>query len=63
LIHYKEGWQGTTCPVYLYIYPLRSKPSVPGNYFEGFSLAKAVWRRSPLAVVDQVGRWVTRWVG
>jgi hypothetical protein len=63
LIHYKEGWQGTTCPVHLYIYPLRSKPSAPGNYFEGFAMAKAIWRRSPLAVVDRVGGWVTRWVG
>lgn len=63
LIHYKEGWQGTTCPVYLYIYPLRSKPSAPGNYFEGFSMTKAIWRRLPLAVVDRVGGLVTRWVG
>jgi len=63
LIHYKEGWQGTTCPVYLYIHPLRSKPSAPGNYFEGFTMAKSIWRRLPLTVVDRVGRWVTRWVG
>lgn len=63
LIHYKEGWQGTSRPVYLYVYPIRSKPTAPGKYFEGFSLAKAVWRRTPLAVVDWVGSWVTRWVG
>jgi hypothetical protein len=62
LIHYKEGWQGTTCPVYLYIHPLRSKPSAPGNYFEGFSVAKSIWRRLPLPVVDWAGRIVTRWV-
>lgn len=62
LIHYKEGWQGTTCPVYLYIYPLRSMPPAPGNYFESFSLAKAVWRRLPLALVDRLGQIVTRWV-
>ncbi len=62
LIHYKEGWRGSTCPVYLYIYPLRSKPSAPGKYFEGFSMAKAIWRRLPLAVVDRAGSVVTHWV-
>ena len=63
LIHYKEGWQGTTSPVYLYVYPFSSKPSAPGSYFEGFSTVKAIWRKLPLGVVDRVGNLVTRWVG
>src|SRR5262249_912343 len=62
LIHYKEGWQGTSRPVRLYIYSIRSKPSAPGKYFEGFSLAKAVWRRLPLPAVDWMGRIITQWV-
>lgn len=63
LIHYKEGWRGMTRQVYVYVYPIRSKPPAPGSYFEGFSLAKAVWRRMPLPVVDRMGQLVTRWVG
>lgn len=63
LIHYKEGWRGMTHPVHVYVYPIRSKPPAPGGYFEGFSLAKAIWRRMPLRVVDRVGQLVTQWVG
>jgi hypothetical protein len=63
LIKFKEGWNGTTRQVHVYVYPIRSRPPAPGNYFEGFSLAKAVWRRLPLPVVDRVGGWVTGWVG
>lgn len=61
-IRFKEGWNGTTQPVYLYVHPLRSKPPAPGGYFEGFRVAKAVWRKLPLGVADWVGHQVTRWV-
>ena len=63
LISFKEGWNANTRPVYLYIYPIRSKPRVPGDYLDGFTLAKAIWRRLPLPVVDWAGRQVTQWVG
>lgn len=62
LIHNKEGWNGVTRPVYIYVYPLRTQAPVPGSYFEGFTLAKAIWRRLPLPVVDWAGRMVTRWI-
>lgn len=62
LISFKEGWNGKTRPVYLYVYPIRSNPPVPGNYLDGFSAAKAVWRRLPLPLVDWAGRQVTQWV-
>ncbi len=62
LIAFKEGWNGSTRPVHAYVYSIRSRPPVPGKYFEGFGLAKAVWRRLPLPVVDQLGHQVTRWV-
>jgi hypothetical protein len=63
LIHWKEGWGGETKPVHLYALPIRSKVPAPGGYFEGYRLAKAVWRRLPLPVVDAVGHAVTRWIG
>jgi Acetyltransferase (GNAT) domain len=63
LIKWKEGWGGTSRPVYTYILPLRSKPPEAGGYFEGYGLAKAVWRRMPLALVDVIGHQVTRWIG
>jgi hypothetical protein len=62
LIKFKEGWNGVTRKVYLYVHPLKSKPPVPGSYFQGFALAKAIWRNLPLPVVDYIGRHVTRWV-
>jgi len=63
LIHWKEGWGGETRPVHLYTLPIRSAAPAPGGYFEGYRLAKAVWRRLPLPVVDIVGHAVTRWIG
>ena len=63
LIAFKEGWNGTSHPVHVYVYPIRSRPSAPGRYFEGFGLAKTVWRRLPLPIVDRIGHHVTRWVG
>ncbi|HEX9800502.1 MAG TPA: GNAT family N-acetyltransferase [Thermoanaerobaculia bacterium] len=62
LIAFKEGWRATTRPVHLYGYALRGSPPVPGSYFEGYRLAKAVWRRLPLPVVDWLGQRVTRWI-
>lgn len=63
LISWKEGWNGTSNPVHLYVYPIRSEPPAPGNYFEGFQLAKTIWRRLPLPVADWLGQRVTHWVG
>lgn len=63
LIAFKEGWNGSTRPAHMYVYPIRSRPPAPGQYFEGFGLAKTVWRRLPLRVVDRLGHQVTRWVG
>lgn len=63
LIHWKEGWSGETRPVYLYAMPIRSDVPAPGGYFEGYKLAKAVWRHLPLPVVDALGHAVTRWIG
>lgn len=63
LIHWKEGWSGTTRPVYLHVHPIRSRPPVQGDYFEGFGMARAVWKRLPLAVADVIGHQVTRWIG
>lgn len=62
LIRYKEGWNGITTPVYLYVHSFGSRPPAPGAYFEGFQLAKAIWRRLPLPLVDWLGHQVTRWV-
>jgi hypothetical protein len=62
LIHSKEGWNATSRPVHLSVLPLRAQPPAPGGYIEGFALAKAVWRRLQLPLVDWVGHRVTRWV-
>ena len=62
LIKFKEGWGGKTRSVHIYVYPIRSKPPAPGRYFEGFGLAKAIWRHLPMPVVDWLGHQVTRWV-
>jgi hypothetical protein len=62
LIRFKEGWNATSRPVYQYVYPLRARPPSPGDYLGGFSLAKAVWRRLPLPVVEYAGRLVTSWI-
>lgn len=62
LIKYKEGWSGSTRPVFQYVYPITSMPPASGSYFEGFQWAKAAWRRLPLWVVGRMGYHVTRWV-
>jgi hypothetical protein len=63
LLKWKEGWGGTSRPVHVHVLPLRSQAPAAGGYFEGFAVAKAVWKRLPLPVVDLVGHHVTRWVG
>jgi hypothetical protein len=63
LIHWKEGWGGTTSPAHVSVLPLQGQAPVAGGYFEGFRLAKAVWRRLPLPVVGPLGHAVTRWIG
>jgi hypothetical protein len=62
LIDFKEGWTGVTRPVRAYVLPVKSKPPPPGSYFEGYRLAKALWRRLPLPIVDRLGHQITRWV-
>ena len=62
LIDFKEGWRGITQPVRSYVLPIRSRAPQPGSYFEGYQLAKAVWRRLPIPVVDRLGHQITRWI-
>lgn len=63
LLKWKEAWGGESRPVHIHVLPLRSKAPAAGGYFEGFNLAKAIWRKLPLPVVDRVGHHVTRWIG
>jgi hypothetical protein len=63
LASYKDGWRGRTSPVLLSVLPLAGAPPEPGSYFEGFALAKALWRRLPLFLCDAIGHRVTRWIG
>lgn len=63
LIDFKEGWQGVTQPVRAYVLPIKSCAPQPGSYFEGYQLAKAVWRRLPIPIVDRLGHQITRWIG
>jgi dTDP-4-amino-4,6-dideoxygalactose transaminase/GNAT superfamily N-acetyltransferase len=62
LIQNKEGFQAVSHPVWLYVLPLRNQPPAPGSYFEGFSLAKTIWRRMPLPVLERAGRLITHWI-
>jgi hypothetical protein len=62
LLANKEGWRGSTLPVRQYVCPIRKPAPAPGSYFEGYQLAKAVWRKLPLAVADWAGARITRWI-
>jgi hypothetical protein len=63
LLKWKEAWGGESRPVHIHVLPLRSKAPPAGGYFEGFNLAKTIWKKLPLPIVDRVGHQVTRWVG
>jgi len=63
LIEFKEGWHGVTRPVRAYVLSIKSGAPQAGRYFEGYRLAKAVWRKLPIAVVDRLGHQITRWIG
>lgn len=63
LIRFKEGWRGKTQPVMAYVLPLQSDAPRPGGYFEGYRLAKAIWRKLPMPIVDVLSHQVTRWIG
>lgn len=63
LIKWKEGWGGASRPVHVYVLPIAGTPPAAGGYFEGYRLAKAVWKRLPLSVVGPLGHAVTRWIG
>ncbi|HYN08793.1 MAG TPA: GNAT family N-acetyltransferase [Vicinamibacterales bacterium] len=62
LIQSKQGWNGQTEPVWLYVHPIKAMPRAPGDYFDRFHLAKAIWRKLPLPVVERLGTLATRWV-
>jgi predicted N-acyltransferase len=62
LIAFKEGWNGTTRSAFVYAYPFTSAVPHPGMYFDGFGLAKRVWRHLPMPLVDWLGHRVTRWI-
>lgn len=62
LIAFKESWGGITRPVHQYVYAIKGKPPSPGDYFGGYSFAKAVWRRLPLPIVNMLGAQVSRWI-
>lgn len=62
LIHSKQGWSGQTERVWLYVYPIKAMPRAPGDYLDRFQVAKAIWRKLPLPVVERLGTLVTRWV-
>jgi len=63
LIKWKEGWGGTSRTVHIYVKPITARAPAAGGYFEGFQLAKALWKRMPLPLVDRLGHGVTRWIG
>ena len=63
LIKWKEGWGGTSRAVHIYVKPITARAPAAGGYFEGFRLAKTIWKRMPLPVVDRLGQGVTRWIG
>jgi Acetyltransferase (GNAT) domain len=62
LVEFKEGWQGITQPVMAYVLPVKSTAPQAGSYFEGYQLAKAVWRGLPMPIVDRLGHQITRWI-
>jgi hypothetical protein len=62
LIKWKEGWGGTSRPVQTFVLPIRARAPEAGGYFEGYGLAKALWKRLPMPIADVVGHQVTRWI-
>lgn len=63
LIKWKEGWGGSSRAVHIYVKPITAAAPTAGGYFEGFSLAKTLWKKMPLPLVDVLGQNVTRWIG
>lgn len=49
-------------PIRAYVLPIKASAPAPGSFFEGYRLAKAVWRRLPIPIVDRLGHQITRWV-
>jgi GNAT acetyltransferase-like protein len=62
LIAFKEGWNAASRPALVYVFPLKSAAPQPGAYFDGFQIAKRVWRQLPMPLADWLGHQVTRWV-
>ncbi len=62
LLANKEGWRGETLVVRQYVLPIGKPAPAPGSYFEGYRLAKALWRVLPLPVADWAGARITRWI-
>jgi lipid II:glycine glycyltransferase (peptidoglycan interpeptide bridge formation enzyme) len=63
LLKWKEAWGGQSRPVHIHVLPLRARAPAASGYFEGYTLAKTIWKRLPLPIVDHVGHQVTRWIG
>lgn len=62
LLQSKEGWGGEVAPVWLHVHPAGAVKADLAGYLDGFQLAKAVWRRLPLALTEPLGTLVTGWV-
>ena len=62
LIRWKEGWNGTTRPIYQYSFSYGARTPPTGSYFSGFRLAKAVWRHLPMPLAELLGHQVNRWI-
>lgn len=62
LLKSKEGWGGVVAPVWLHVHPAGAVKVDLAGYLDGFQLAKAVWRRLPLALTEPLGLLVTGWV-
>jgi len=63
LIDFKTRWGAENRPVYFYYYPIKGKVPKLESYFNSFSLAKALWRRTPPnPITSFIGYKITEWI-
>lgn len=62
LLKFKEGWNGVTQTVHTLTKNITGKAPDLDSYYDGYQLAKKIWKKLPLPITALAGRHVNKWV-
>lgn len=58
---YKEGFGGVSSPLSTHVLAIRGTAPNYAEYYEGFGVARSLWRRLPLGLTKRLGGYMAGW--